>query len=303
MVVVGPAMVRPPALHPGDRVIAVAPSGPFEPNLGWLGLGWLSRRYKVEFRRDVFTVAGYLAGDAARRGRELVAAIADPNARAVIAMRGGYGLHHVAHLPDWEAFSRDPKWIVGFSDVTVLHVEAARVGVMSMHAPMVALLGRGCEADRARWLDALEAPERIRTWTGLGTLRQGRASGRLFGGNLTVLHACAAGGRLRVPSGAILLLEDVGERPYRIDRMLTTMLMGGHLASVAGVVLGEFTECNPGADGVCARDVLRGILGELGVPVIDGLCVGHGLRNEPIVLGANAQIDAEESSATLTVRA
>jgi muramoyltetrapeptide carboxypeptidase len=296
-------MIRPPALSPGDRIVVIAPSGRFEPALGWRGLGWLSERYRVEYRRDLFSVEGYFAGDRARRAGELTDALAHPDARAVVAMRGGYGLHPIAHLADWEGFARHPKWIVGFSDITVLHAEAARAGVMSLHAPMAALLGRGCAADRARWIDSLEHPEVARLWTGLGTVRQGRAAGRLFGGNLTVLHACAVAGRLRLPDGAILLLEDVGERPYRIDRMLTTLLQGGYLSGVRGVVLGEFTECNPGADGVRARDVLQGILGELGVPVAEGLAVGHGLRNEPIVLGANAQIDADGAGATLTVRA
>jgi len=294
-------MIRPPALNPGDRIVVIAPSGPFEPALGWLGLGWLAERYRVEYRRDIFAVQGYFAGDHTRRAGELAKALAHPNARAVVAMRGGYGLHGIAHHADWGAFARNPKWIVGFSDITVLHAEAARAGVMSLHAPMAALLGRGSAVDRARWIDAIEHPEVPRMWTGLAALRHGEAIGTLFGGNLTVLHASAAAGRLRVPPEAILLLEDVGERPYRVDRMLTTLALGGYLAGVRGVVLGEFTECKPGADGVCVRDVLRAILGELGVPVVEGLSVGHGLRNEPIVLGAQAQIEAREQGATLTV--
>jgi muramoyltetrapeptide carboxypeptidase len=247
----------------------------------------------------MFSVSGYLAGDRERRASELVAAIQDPDTRAIVAMRGGYGLHPICHLPDWEDFSRKPKWIVGFSDITVLHVEAARVGVMSLHAPMAALLGRGCEADRNRWLDAIERPERARSWTGLTTLHPGTAAGPLFGGNLTVLHACAASGRLRMPEGAVLLLEDVAERPYRIDRMLTTLVMGQHLVGLRAVVLGEFTDCNPGPDAVRAREVLKAILGDLHVPVVEGLPVGHGLRNDPVVLGAWAQVDAREDGATL----
>jgi muramoyltetrapeptide carboxypeptidase len=296
-------MLRPPPLHPGDRVVVVAPSGPFEPALGWRGLGWLSTRYRVEYRRDLFSVQGYLAGSRARRAEELVAALAHPEARAVIAMRGGYGLHHVAHQVDWEAFAAQPKWIVGFSDVTVLHVEACRAGVMSLHAPMAALLGRSCEADRAAWLQAIEHPERPRCWPELRGVRPGAACGPLCGGNLTVLHACAAAGRLSLPAGAILFLEDVGERPYRIDRMLTTLLLGGHLRGVAGVVLGQFTECGAGADGVSAREVLASVLGELGVPVVEGLSAGHELRNEPLVLGATAFIEASEGAASVRLEA
>ena len=294
-------MVCPPPLHPGDRVVVVAPSGPFEPALGWLGLGWLSQRYQVEFRRDIFRTQGYLAGDRARRAEELTAALAHPTARAVVAMRGGYGLHQIAHLVDWQAFQRNPKWIVGFSDITVLHLEASRAGVMSLHAPMLALLGRSCEADRARWIDALEHPERARQWAGLRTLHPGHATGPLCGGNLTVLHASAAAGRLKFPQQGILFLEDVGERPYRIDRMLTTLQLGGHLQGLAGVVLGQFTHCNPGADGVGVSEVLGCILGGLGIPVIMGLEAGHDLRNDPFVLGATATIEASAETGCVRV--
>lgn len=296
-------MIRPPALKPGDRVAVIAPSGPFEPALGWRGLGWLAHRYRVVFSRNIFRPDGYLAGSRQRRAEELSLALADPNTRAVVAMRGGYGLHQIAHLPDWSAFASSPKWIVGFSDITALHVETARAGIMSMHAPMVALLGRGCHVDRCRWLEALETPAQARQWTDLDVMHRGAASGTLFGGNLTVLHACAVTGRLHVPQDSILFLEDVTERPYRIDRMLTTLLVGGHFKNVRGVALGQFTDCQPGADGVRVERVLRDVLSELNVPVISGLPIGHGLRNEPIIIGARATIDADGAAASLRVEA
>lgn len=293
-------MLVPPPLRPGDPLAVVAPSSPFEPTLGWRGLGWLASRYRVRFSRGLFAVHGYLAGDRDRRADELARAICAPDVRAVVVMRGGYGLHQVAHRLDWSILAHHPKWIVGFSDVTVLHVEAAAVGVASLHAPMLASLGRGCERTRQQWIEALEHPEQTRTWADLATVRPGRGSGPLFGGNLTVLHACAVAGRLRVPPGAVLLLEDVGERPYRIDRMLTTLITGGHFAGVSGVVLGDFAQCDPDADGIRVEPVLRDILSELRVAVACGLPVGHSPRNDPIVLGSHAEIDAREDFANLT---
>ena len=294
-------MRLPPALRPGDLVTVIAPSGPFEPILGWRGLGWLSERYRVRYSRSVFCVQGYLAGDRHRRAQELIAALGDPDSRAIVAMRGGYGLHHIAYLPDWDAFAQRPQWIVGFSDITALHVETAAVGVMSLHAPMVALLGRGHSPSRSAWIDALEHPQRPRRWDGLATLATGRANGTLFGGNLTVLHSCAVAGRLRIPPGAVLLLEDIGERPYRIDRMLTTLWQGGHLQNVSAIVLGDFVQCDPGSDGVAVAQVLRELLTACGVPVIGGLPVGHGLRNDPLLLGAHATVDATGDVASLCV--
>jgi muramoyltetrapeptide carboxypeptidase len=120
----------------------------------------------------------------------------------------------------------------------------------------------------------------------------GSATGPLIGGNLTVLFACAAAGRLSVPSGAILLIEDIGEAPYRIDRMLSALLSGGALDRVAAVVVGDFVDCVPGRYGVPAESVLRERLAELRVPVVAGAPIGHGRRNDPVVLGANARVDA-----------
>ncbi len=295
------SLVLPPPLRPGDTVAVIAPSSPFEHELAWVGLGWLARRYHVRFDRGLFAREGFLAGSDARRRDELVDALLRPGVRAIFAARGGYGANRFAHGLDWGALARDPRWIVGFSDVTALHVEAARAGVASLHGAHVTSLGRGDARARAALVRALEDPTGARRFSGLEALRPGAAEGPLFGGNLTLLHACAAAGRLRVPEGCVLLLEDVTERPYRIDRALATLEVGGHLAPVAAVALGEFTQCDPGPDGVTARDVLRERLLRLGVPVVAGLPIGHGRRNEPAILGARAVVEAGPREAAVTL--
>ena len=291
----GPAgafSIVPPALRPGDLIAVVAPSSPFEPVLAWCGLGWLARRYRVRFTRGLFARDGYLAGSDARRRDELVDAITDPEVRAVLAARGGYGASRFVHAVDWGALAASPRWIVGFSDITALHVEAARAGVASLHGPHLTSVGRGDARARSALIAALEEPLAPRVYEGLAVLYEGVATGPLFGGNLAILHACAAAGRLRVPAGSVLLLEDVTERPYRVDRMLATLAVGGHLERAAAVVLGDFTQCDPGADGVTVEHVLREALGKLGVPVLSGVPVGHGLRNDPVVLGGMARVEA-----------
>jgi muramoyltetrapeptide carboxypeptidase len=285
-------VIFPPPLRPGDLVAVVAPSGPFEHVLAWVGLGWLARRYRVRFTRGLFARRGYLAGADDRRRDELAAALADPEVRAVVAARGGYGASRFAHGLDWAAFARAPRWIVGFSDVTALHVEAARAGVASIHGPNLTALGRGDFRTRASFVRALEQPDAPRTYRGLGVIRPGAAAGPLFGGNLTMLHACAAAGRLAIPEGCVLLLEDVTERPYRVDRMLATLAVGGHLSRAAAIVLGDFTQCDPGPDGVTIDAVLEESLSPLGVPVVRGVPVGHDLRNDPVLLGGPARVDA-----------
>jgi muramoyltetrapeptide carboxypeptidase len=287
-------------LKPGDTIAVVAPASPFPPTLGWVGLGFLARRYRVRFDRGLFSRRGYLAGDDERRRAELAAAVEAPDVRAIVAARGGFGAGRVAHRIDWTGLVRSPKWIVGFSDITALHVEAAAIGVASIHGDHVTALGQSSDLIRRVWIDVLEAPARPRAFTGLDVLASGFHEGRLFGGNLALLHACAAAGRLHVPEGAVLLLEDVGEKPFRIDRMLSTLAAGGHFEQVGAVVLGDFLDCHPNADRVTALDVLRECFAPLEVPVLAGLPVGHGRRNLPLVLGAHAAVDARGVAGVFT---
>lgn len=247
----------------------------------------------MQFRPDLFSRKGFLAGTDERRRRELDEALADTEARAVIAARGGYGLTRIVHAVGWRSLLAHPKWLVGFSDITALHVEAARLGVASLHAPNVAGLGRGDASTRSAWTEALEAPGAARTLTDLRAWRRGTATGPLFGGNLTVLFHCHAAGRLAIPSGAVLLLEDVSEPSYRLDRMLSALLVSGALDRVAAVVVGSFTDCGPGRHGVPTEAVLRERLGELGVPVVAGAPVGHGRQNVPVHLGYTAEVTSE----------
>jgi muramoyltetrapeptide carboxypeptidase len=294
-------LIHPPALQPGDTIAVVAPSSPFEPVLAWVGLGFLAQRYRVRFDRGLFSRTGYLAGSDERRRDELYRALTDPAVRAVIAARGGYGLSRFVHELDLRVLARSPRWIVGFSDMTALHIEAARAGVASLHAGHVTSLGRGDAHGRDAFVRALEQPGEARTYPRLSALAEGAAEGPLFGGNLTLIHAAAAAGRLIVPEGAVLLLEDVTERPYRIDRMLTTLGVGGHLARVSAVVLGDFTQCDPGPDQVTVVEVLRERLARLAVPVVAGLPVGHGLRNDPVVLGGWARVEARAGLGAVTL--
>ncbi len=284
-------MLRPPALRPGDRVRIVAPSGPFDPALLWRGVGFLAERYRVELDRALFSRQGFLAGSDQRRADELNRALLDPHVAAVIAARGGYGLLRIIDRIDLTSMARAPKWFVGFSDATALHVALARHGVASLHAHNACGLGRGDAHARAAWVDALERPELSRRIDGLDTWQAGRARGPLFGGNLTLLFACSAAGRLRVPDGALLVLEDVTESAYRIDRMLTALETSGAFDRVAAVLVGELTDCPTGPHGVPALDVMRERLCRLGVPVLAGLPFGHGRNNCPLPLGFLAAVE------------
>ncbi len=278
----------------------IAPSSPFDRTLVLRGMGWLGERYRVEFDWSIFERSGYLAGSDARRLDELNRALSDATLGAIIAARGGYGLTRIAHLADYGALLRHPKWIVGFSDITALHVEASALGVASLHGPNAAALGRSDDWTRQRFIQALEMPRAAVCFENLEVLRPGVASGVLTGGNLTLLFTCQAAGRLRLPADSILLLEDVTEASYRVDRMLSALLASGALDRVAGVVLGDFSDCPEGPHRVPLRAVLEERLGALGVPLVCGLRFGHERYNEFVQLGATAELDA--SAGRLSVR-
>jgi muramoyltetrapeptide carboxypeptidase len=288
-------VIFPPPLRPGDAIFVVAPSGPFDREAALAGIAWLGERYRVIRRKSLFSRNGFLAGPDRRRLAELQQAL-DADVAAVIAARGGYGLSRIAHLVDWTFARRRPRWIVGFSDVTVLHVEACRRNLASIHGSMVCSLGGAAASARQQWIATLERPADARVWEGLEPWQGGRARGVLVGGNLAVLHACAAASRLRIPKGAVVFIEDIGERPYRVDRMLTNLISSRHLANAAAIVVGSFTDCSPGPDGKTIEEVLRERLSLLGVPVVAGFPAGHGRRNDAVVFGRQAEVHAERGT-------
>jgi muramoyltetrapeptide carboxypeptidase len=279
----------PPPLAPGDAIAVVAPSSPFPRDELWRGLAWLRARYRISMSAGALARDGFLAGADARRTDEMRRAMLDDDVKAIIAARGGYGaLRLIDDLP-WTTFAARPKWLVGFSDITALHAIAWRSGVASVHGPNVTGLGRD-PAARSWWLAALERPTSSRAWVRLRVLRAGEARGLLVGGNLSLLHTMAAAGRLTIPEGAVLALEDVSEAPYRLDRMLTSLRLGGHLDRVSGVLLGGFDLCEARGDGRTADEVLEAFARRLSVPVLAGAPFGHGLCNEAFVLGADVHI-------------
>lgn len=279
----------PPAVRPGDPIRIIAPSGAFDRTVFDRGLGRLRGRYTVLMDEGVYSRHGFFAGDDARRLAELNEALRDPEAKAILVARGGHGLLRITHQTDFTPLQSHPKWIVGFSDVTLLHLECARLGVASIHAANVTGIGVVSEDPFQHYYAHLESPTQRREYP-TTTWHPGTAQGPLFGGNLAVLHASLASGRLFIPQGCMLLLEEIAEAPYRIDRLLTAMLIAGTFDNVAGIVIGQLHNCPPGDHGVTAESVIQERLAQLKIPVVHTSVIGHGHRNLPITLGLNAEI-------------
>jgi muramoyltetrapeptide carboxypeptidase len=283
-------MIFPPPVAPGDLVAVVAPASPFPRMEMWRGLAWLRARYRLKMRADILSREAYLAGSDARRQGELAAAMTDPEVKAIVCARGGYGAMRMLEALPWGAFASSPKWLVGFSDVTALHACLWSRGVASIHGPHVTGLAKIAPRTRAAWLAAIERPRAQRRWDGLTVIVPGKARGPIVGGNVALLEAMAASRLLAFPDGAIVALEDVGEKPYRLDRMMTALRLGGCFANVAGIVLGGFTDCEPNPDGRTAMDALIDRTKDLGVPVYAGAPFGHGDTNDAFILGAPVEM-------------
>ncbi|MFW5875232.1 MAG: S66 peptidase family protein [Myxococcota bacterium] len=292
-----PSLVAPPALQPGGCIAVVAPSSPFDRDAFDRGVARLRERYDVRYAETLFVRSGFLAGDDDRRAEELLAALRDPAVHAVVAARGGHGSTRLLHRLPPEEVRAARKLLVGFSDVTALHAAWARGGVRSIHGPMVAALGRTGPRAVERWVAAVEGrvPDPLE---GLEPMCGGIAEGPLIGGNLAVLAALVGTPYAPPLDGAVLFLEDVGERPYRVDRMLTTLRHAGWLDRVAGVALGAFTECDPGPDGTPMADVLRERLAHVAGPVVSGVPAGHVDDNLELPLGAPVRLDGNSGRIT-----
>jgi muramoyltetrapeptide carboxypeptidase len=300
----GHSLVRPPRLRVGDRVAVVSPSGPVPPDRLAAGVDVLTSwgldvrvSPRAAGRLDRF---GYLSADDETRAADLTAAWCDPDVRAVVCARGGYGAQRMVDLLDWQALAdAGPKVLLGFSDVTALHQAfAARLGLSTLHGPVVSSLGRADEASRAHLRSMLldPVPGTSLTPVPASTLVPGAADGVLVGGNLALLAAGvgAAGGVSAAES--IVVLEDVAEEVYRLDRLLTQLLRSGWFDRVRGVALGDFTD---GASPEAVRDLALDRLGPLGVPMVAGVAVGHGTRNLAFPLGVPAVLDADAGTLVL----
>lgn len=296
--------VLPAPLADGDRIALVAPCGVVDPDRLDAGAATLRTwGYDPVEMPGVRGRRGHLAGSDDERLADLQAAIDDPSLRAIWVVRGGYGLTRIVDRLDLAGLAEHPRWVVGFSDATaLLHAVWRRVGLVSCHGQFAARLHLlESFPDAAVHLRALLAgdvdPGPMPALAGEPAPRAlvaGRAAGSLVGGNLAVTCAGIGTANQLDTRGAVLLLEDVNEAPYRLDRMLTQLHHAGMLAHVAAVVLGRFIACDPapGVPSATVDEVLFERLGDLGVPVLAGLPTGHQDRHLAVPHGATVHLDA-----------
>jgi len=294
-------MLKPRALAPGDRLAIVAPASPFERREFDEGVAELGRLgFVPSYDDSVFARDAYVAGPPALRAEALRTAWQDPAVAGVVAVRGGYGSAQVLPLLDPALARRSAKPFVGYSDLTaLLTFLTLQCGVVAFHGPMLAgRLGRGAAGyDRDSFERALCHPEPMGELAppSLETIRRGEASGMLTGGNLTqLLASLATPYAYTPPPGCVLFLEEAGERPYRLDRMITQLRQSGILARAAAVVVGELPRCDEPSGQPTGRGVMASLLADFPGPVLFGFPSGHTTGPAmTLPLGVSARVVAD----------
>lgn len=303
---------RPVRLKPGDTVALIEPAGFTEDRFDLdqilatiRAMGLVPKPAPHVMKRY-----GYLAGTDKDRAADVNAVYADKEVRAVFAVRGGWGCARILPYLDFDVIRANPKLLVGFSDVTALHLAFAdRTGCPTIHGPGAANSWGALSWDSFRrlvflgetptWRSPAAAEDRLAPRKPIRTFRAGKASGRLLGGNLTVLASLVGTPYLPDFSAAILFLEETGEAEYRVDRMLTQLGLAGVLGKLAGVVFGQCTRCTgqePNYSGFTLSEVLDHHLAPLGVPAFQGALIGHIANQVSMPVGLRAEIDAGEGT-------
>lgn len=284
-------------LKKGDTIGIIAPAGPVRNEDDFAaGLKILTDLgFKTRYQNNILRHNSYLAGTDQERLTELHELWRDPEVKAIMAVRGGYGCLRLLPELDFALIRRQPKMLMGFSDLTTLLTAISRqTGLITFHGPMLTTLPRSDQDSREAFFNLLtgRATPKLKV-KGLEILKSGQKSGRLLPGNLTSLVHLLGTPWEPEWRDAILVLEDIGEAPYRIDRMLTHLAAAGRLEQIAGLILGDFDQCGE-VEPIWERAIE--LLTHRDIPIWANFPCGHGARNLSLPVGAEAQLDSSSGS-------
>ena len=298
--------VLPRALRPGDKIAIVSPAGPVDSAIVLDAADTLrAQGYEVEIMPHALgKVAQYAASDADRLA-DLRDALLDPSVAAIMCSRGGYGAVHLldslAELP----LADNPKWLIGYSDISALHALLASRNIASIHGNMCKHMARGPEdADNRMMLDMLAGYLPSYSWEADTAVanRPGWAKGRLLGGNMAVIAELVATHYDVIQPGTILFIEDLEEPIYKIERIMYQLRLSGVLPKLAGLVVGQFTNCRPNAQYEKVAEMIADMVAPYGYPVAFNAPIGHVEHNVPVIQSAEVTLDVTNDGARLSFR-
>ncbi|WP_286845713.1 MULTISPECIES: S66 peptidase family protein [unclassified Proteiniphilum] len=291
-------MKLPPSLQSGDRAIILSPAGNIDENVVRDAVAILESWGLVpETGENALCENGRFSGSVEERMSDLQRAFDDPSVRLVFCSRGGYGVVHMLNKLNYSGIKRFPKWVVGFSDITALHAALQVNGIASVHGPMAKHLSdEGAEDEAVRYMrsllfgESVEYRMPVRQYDILN--RRGTAEGRLFGGNLSVFCALMGTKFVKIPNKGILFIEDIGEAPYRVDRMIYQLKLSGVFEKTGGLIVGQFTGYEEDARMYSSlQESIFNAVREYDFPVCFDFPVGHVKQNYPLIMGEHASLN------------
>jgi muramoyltetrapeptide carboxypeptidase len=297
-------MIQPPFLQPGDTIYITAPAKAIEESVV------LEAKKTLETWGLIVRVsphclgrAAYFSGTDAERLADFQHGLDDPSIKAILCARGGYGCVRIVEELNWSAFQQNPKWIIGFSDVTVFHQKINQLGVESIHGIMPLGFTEGSEAAKETLKDSLFGTPYMLEAPYVSENITGEARGELVGGNMAIVTSLLGTPLSYSFKNNILVLEDIGEHVYKIDRMLYSLMLAGAFKEIKGLVLGGFSEMED-TDvpfGKTIKELILDQVRDLGTPVAFDLPIGHTSDNQALVLGRTAVLQVTEVKTTLLI--
>lgn len=294
--------IYPPILHAGDKAIIISPSGntdsQYIDSVSQVLQNW---GLMVEIASHAKDRYGRFGGTTEQRLSDMQAATNDVDAKLIFCSRGGYGVIHLLDKLDFEGIKKHPKWIVGYSDITALHLALLQKGIVSLHAPMARHLSEDCNDMASTFLrESLFKGIPDYSITAHPLNREGVVTGKLFGGNLAVLSGLIGTPYMDIPENGILFIEDIGEAPYKIDRMMWQLKLSGILARISGLIVGQFADCpEDEAMGSTIYESISKIMDDYNYPVVFDFPVGHVKNNYPLLHGGIVEVEAKEYEVTM----
>lgn len=303
--------MKPKALKKGDTIGLIAPSSPVYESTAKACIEWVkSAGYNVKWGESIFGSRGYLSGNDELRAYDINMMFQDEEVDAIFCIRGGYGTMRLLEMIDYDLVKNNPKIFVGYSDITALHTTFfQKTGLITFHGPMVAgFAKKGLDKHSEDYMfralmnpqplgDIINPPDiPVRAYNG------GTAKGKIVGGNLSLL-ADTMGTPYEIDTkDKILFIEEVGERPYNLDRMLTQLKLGGKFKDAAGIVIGDWTDCEPEEkkESLTIDEIIEDVVVPCGKPILSGYKIGHCWPNITIPIGVEAFIDCENLRFAIT---
>ncbi len=296
-------MIQPAPLKKGDLIYITAPAKSIdEASVSFAKNFFETQDFRVEISKHCFGTFNYFSGTDEERAADLQAGIDHPEAKAIVCARGGYGCVRIVDQLQWANMLREPKWLIGFSDITVFHHRLFKLGVQSIHGTMPLNFEKNSPEALQTLVEAMTGTQKPLIWNGNPNNRIGKANGKLIGGNLSILYSLIATSDAYFFEGNILFLEDLAEHYYHLDRMFFSLRKSGILDRISGLIIGGMTDMEDTtiAFGMTTEQIVLQHFQFRKIPIAFDIPSGHIDDNRALIVGAEVELVVENALSTLS---